>query len=52
MSRRVVLPVLMWSISAAGAEEPPTDPLVIELPVVTVTATKTQRSAFEVPAPR
>ncbi|MGH8472544.1 MAG: TonB-dependent receptor plug domain-containing protein, partial [Gammaproteobacteria bacterium] len=50
MSRRVVLPVLMWSISAVGAEERPADPLVIELPVVTVTATKTQRSAFEVPA--
>ena len=50
MSNRVALPVLMCSVAAAGAEEPPTDPLVIELPVVTVTATKTQRSAFEVPA--
>ncbi len=50
MSSRVALPLLMWSISAAGEEEPPADQPVIELPVVTVTATKTQRSAFEVPA--
>jgi hemoglobin/transferrin/lactoferrin receptor protein len=48
--RRIALPVLMWSMSAAGAEEPPADPPVIELEVLTVTATKTERSAFEVPA--
>jgi hemoglobin/transferrin/lactoferrin receptor protein len=40
----------MWSISAADAEEPPADPPVIELEVLTVTPTKTERSAFEVPA--
>jgi hypothetical protein len=40
----------MWLISAAGAEEPPADPPVIELEVLTVTATKTEGSAFEVPA--
>ncbi|MGQ0594959.1 MAG: hypothetical protein ACT4QB_20685 [Gammaproteobacteria bacterium] len=50
MSRRVAVPVLMWSISAAGAEEPPVDEPVIELEVITVTATKTERSAFEIPA--
>jgi len=48
--RRIALPVLMWSISAASAEEPPADQPVIELEVVTVTAAKTARSAFEVPA--
>ena len=31
MSRRVALPVLMWSISATGAEQPPADQPVIEL---------------------
>lgn len=46
----VALPVLMWSISAAGGQESPADQPVIELEVVTVTATKTERSAFEVPA--
>ncbi len=40
----------MWSISAASGEEPPADQPVIELEVVTVTATTTERSAFEVPA--
>ena len=50
MSSRVALPVLIWSTSAAGGEEPPADQPVIELEVVTVTATKTERSAFEVPA--
>ncbi|MGH8491284.1 MAG: TonB-dependent receptor plug domain-containing protein, partial [Gammaproteobacteria bacterium] len=50
MSNRVALPVLMSSISAVGAEERPADPPVIELPVVTVTATKTGGSAFQVPA--
>ncbi|MGH8569715.1 MAG: TonB-dependent receptor plug domain-containing protein [Gammaproteobacteria bacterium] len=44
------MPVLMWSISAARAEQPPADPPVIELEAITVTATKTERSAFEVPA--
>jgi hemoglobin/transferrin/lactoferrin receptor protein len=38
----------MWSISAG--EEPPAEPPVIALEVVTITATKTERSAFEVPA--
>ncbi len=46
MSRSVVLPVLLWSISASGAEEPPPDQPVIELEMLTVTATKTGRSAF------
>ena len=50
MSRSVVLPVLLWSISASGAEEPPPDQPEIELEMLTVTATKTGRSAFEVPA--
>ena len=49
MLSRVALPVLMWSTSAASGEEPPADQPVIELEVVTVTATKTERSAFEVP---
>jgi outer membrane receptor protein involved in Fe transport len=40
----------MWSVSAAGADESTADPPVIELEVLTVTATKTERSAFEVPA--
>ncbi len=31
MSRRVALPVLMWSISATDAEQPPADQAVIEL---------------------
>jgi len=47
---RVALPVLIWSISAAGDEEAPVDQPVIELEVVTVMTTTTERSAFEVPA--
>ena len=31
MSRRVALPVLMWSIFATGAEQPPADQPAIEL---------------------
>jgi hypothetical protein len=40
-----LVPVLMWLISAAGAEEPPADPPVIKFEVLTVTATKIERSS-------
>ncbi|MDQ3564134.1 MAG: hypothetical protein M3436_08345 [Pseudomonadota bacterium] len=36
MSRKIVLPVLMWSISTSGADDPPPDQPVIELEAVTV----------------
>ena len=39
MSSRVALPVLIWSISAAGAEEPSADPPVVDLAVDIVRGT-------------